>query len=88
LAVFFEKGASKRTYIPKPDGEMRQLGIAALEDKIVQQATRTVLECICEEDFLRFSYGFRPQHVDLAGTCGWLLSVYRSWCQYYAVPSN
>ena len=51
---------SKRTYIPKPDGGMRPLGIAALEDKIVQQAARTVLECIYEQDFLGFSYGFRP----------------------------
>ena len=40
---------------------MRPLGIAALEDKIVQQATRTILECIYEEDFLGFSYGFRPK---------------------------
>ena len=39
---------------------MRPLGIAALEDKIVQQAARTVLECIYEQDFLGFSYGFRP----------------------------
>lgn len=52
---------SKRSYIPKPDGKMRPLGIAALEDKIVQQATRTVLECIYEQDFLGFSYGFRPR---------------------------
>jgi len=51
---------SKRTYILKPDGRMRPLGVAALEDKIVQQAARTVLECIYEEDFLGFSYGFRP----------------------------
>lgn len=38
---------------------MRPLGIAALEDKIVQQGACTVLECIYEQDFLGFSYGFR-----------------------------
>jgi RNA-directed DNA polymerase len=52
---------SKRTWIPKLDGRLRPLGIAALEDKIVQQAVRVVLECIYEEDFLGFSYGFRPR---------------------------
>jgi len=51
---------SKRTWIPKLDGTLRPLGIAALEDKIVQQAVRVVLECIYEEDFQGFSYGFRP----------------------------
>lgn len=51
---------SKRSYIAKPDGKLRPLGIAALEDKIVQQAARVVLECIYEQDFLGFSYGFRP----------------------------
>jgi RNA-directed DNA polymerase len=51
---------SKRAWIPKLDGRQRPLGIAALEDKIVQQAVRTVLEGIYEEDFRGFSYGFRP----------------------------
>lgn len=51
---------SKRAWIPKPDGRQRPLGIAALEDKIVQQAVKTVLEAIFEVEFLGFSYGFRP----------------------------
>ena len=51
--------ASRRTYILKTDGKLRPLGIAAVEDKIVQQAVVKVLNAIYEEDFLGFSYGFR-----------------------------
>lgn len=51
---------SRRQYIPKADGRQRPLAIAALEDKIVQRAVVTVLNAIYEEDFLGFSYGFRP----------------------------
>jgi RNA-directed DNA polymerase len=51
---------SRRAWISKSDGRQRPLGIAALEDKIVQSAVGTVLNQVWEEDFLGFSYGFRP----------------------------
>ena len=50
----------RRRFIPKADGKQRPLGVTAMEDKIVQRAVATVLNEIYEEDFLGFSYGFRP----------------------------
>jgi RNA-directed DNA polymerase len=52
---------SRRKYIPKADGRQRPLGIAAIEDKIVQAAVVAVLTPIYESEFLGFSYGFRPK---------------------------
>ena len=76
----------KRRFIPKPDGQQRPLGITALEDKIVQRALAKVLGSIYEQDFLGFSYGFRPgrsQHDALdalvvgisSGRVNWILDA-------------
>jgi len=51
---------ARRAYIPKRDGRLRPLGIAALEDKLLQRAVVEVLNSIYEADFRGFSYGFRP----------------------------
>ena len=73
---------SRRTYIPKPDGQQRPLAVAALEDKIVQRATVAVLNALYEEDFLGFSYGFRPgrgAHDALDALCVWIDRTKVNW---------
>jgi group II intron reverse transcriptase/maturase len=73
---------SKRGWIEKEDGKRRPLGIAALEDKIAQKAISTILGHIYEEDFLGFSYGFRPgrsQHQALDALCGGIMTRKVNW---------
>src|SRR5919197_2412825 len=73
---------SRRVYIPKPDGRQRPLAVAALEEKIVQRAVGALLNAIYEEDFLGFSYGFRPgrgTHDALDALCVGIHSRKVSW---------
>jgi RNA-directed DNA polymerase len=73
---------SRRRYIPKSDGRQRPLAVAGLEDKIVQRAMQEMLNAIYEEDFLGFSYGFRPgrsQHDALDALAAGIVGTPVNW---------
>jgi RNA-directed DNA polymerase len=78
----FRAKPSRRQYIPKPDGRRRPIGIASLEDKIVQRAVVAILNAIYEVDFLGFSYGFRPGRSQHQALDALAVGIYRrrvSW---------
>jgi RNA-directed DNA polymerase len=73
---------SRRHYVPKADGQQRPLAIAALEDKIVQKAVCAVLNAIYEEDFLGFSYGFRPKRSQHDALDALIVGIYSTGVNY------